>query len=176
MLHLGGADAVGERAERAVRAGMAVAADDGGARQREALLRPDDVNDALALIELVEIFEAEMLGVLGEIGDLLLALGIRILQPPIGGRHVVIDHAQRLVRRVHLAAGEAQAFERLRARHLMHEMPVDIDQAGAARFLVDQMVGPDLVVERAGLGHAEELLAVRRRRNFIWCRNRPLAP
>ena len=149
MLDLRGADAVGQRAEGAVRAGMAVAADDRRAGQGEALLRTDDVDDALALIEFVEIFEAEHLGVLGEIGDLLLALRVGIFLLAIGGRHVVIDHAQRLVRRMHLAAGEPQALERLRARHLVHEMPVDIDQAGAVRLLVDQMVGPDFVVERA---------------------------
>jgi hypothetical protein len=64
MLDLGGADAEGQRAERAMGRGVAVAADDGGAGQREALLGADDVDDALALVELVEIFDAEFLGVL----------------------------------------------------------------------------------------------------------------
>ena len=50
---------------------------------------------------------------------------------------------------------QAQALERLRARHLMDEMPVDVEQAGAVRLLVDHMVVPDLVVEGAGLGHHE---------------------
>ena len=149
------ADAVGERAERAVGRGVAVAAHQRHARQRKALLRADDVDDALALVELVVIFEVEELRVLGEIGDLRLALRIGILLPAVGGRHVVIDHEQRLVRRAHLAAGKPQAFERLRARHFVHEMPVDIDQAGAVRLFVDQMVVPDLVVEGAGLGHPE---------------------
>jgi hypothetical protein len=31
-------------------------------------------------------------------------------------------------------------------------MPVDIEEAGAVRLFVDQMVVPDLVVESAGLG------------------------
>ena len=60
MLDLRGADAVGERAEGAVGRGVAVAADDGHAGQREALLRPDDVDDALAVVELVEILDAEL--------------------------------------------------------------------------------------------------------------------
>ena len=47
MLDLAGADAEGQRAERAVRRGMAVAADQRGARQGEALLGPDDMDDAL---------------------------------------------------------------------------------------------------------------------------------
>ncbi len=59
VLDFRGADAVGQRAERAMRRGVAVAADDGGAGQREALLGADDVDDALALVELVEIFDAE---------------------------------------------------------------------------------------------------------------------
>ena len=139
-----------------MRAGVAVAADERHAGQREALLRADDVDDALALIELVEIFEPEQLGVLGEVGDLRFALRVGILLPPVGGRHVVVDDAQRLVRRAHLAAGEAQSLESLRARHLVHEMAVDIDEAGAVRRFVDEMVVPDFIVERARLCHCHE--------------------
>ena len=50
MLDLAGADAEGEAAEGAVCCGVAVAADERRARQRQALLRPDDVDDALAHI------------------------------------------------------------------------------------------------------------------------------
>jgi hypothetical protein len=32
-------------------------------------------------------------------------------------------------------------------------VPVDIDQAGAVRRLVHQVLVPDLVVQRAGFGH-----------------------
>ena len=70
MLDLRGADAVGERAEGAVRRGVAVAADDGHAGQGEALLGADDVDDALALVALVEILDAEIAGVLGQRLDL----------------------------------------------------------------------------------------------------------
>ena len=74
VLDLGGADAVRERAEGAVRRGVAVAADDGHAGQGEALLRADDVDDALAAVELVEILDAEIAGVLGQRRDLRRAL------------------------------------------------------------------------------------------------------
>ena len=47
MLHLGRADPEGHRAERAVRRGVAVAADDRHTRLRQAQLRPDHVHDAL---------------------------------------------------------------------------------------------------------------------------------
>ena len=42
---------------------------------------------------------------------------------------------------------KAQALESLRARHLVHEMAVDVEEAGAVGQLLDQMVGEDLVVE-----------------------------
>src|SRR3954447_11301598 len=146
--------AVGERAEGAVGRGVAIAADEGRARQREALLRPDDVDDALALVELVEIFEPEQLGVLGEIRDLRRAFRIRVGQVAIGGRYIVVDHAERLFRRSHLAASEAQSLECLRARYLVHEMAIDVDETGAVRLLVHQMVVPDLVVKRTRLSHS----------------------
>jgi hypothetical protein len=71
----------------------------------------------------------------------------------VGGGHVVIDHGQGALGVTHLAVVHAQAFEGLRARHFMHEMPVDIEQRGAILVVLHQMVVPDLVVERAGLGH-----------------------
>ena len=64
MLDFRGADAEGQRAESAMGGGVAVAADDGGARQGPALFRPDDMHDALADIVHREIFDAEILGVL----------------------------------------------------------------------------------------------------------------
>ena len=166
VLDFRGADAVGERAERAVGRGVAVAADQRHAGQRKALLRADDVDDALALIELVVIFEIEEFRVLGEVGDLRRAFRIGIGQMAVGRRHVVIDDEQRLVRRVHLAAGQPQAFERLRARHFVDDMAVDIDQAGAVRLLLDQMIVPDFVVERAGLGHCQKLAKLHHRPQY----------
>ena len=71
----------------------------------------------------------------------------------VGRRNVVIDDGERLLRRADLAAGDAQALEGLRARHLVHEMAVDVEEAGAVRLGVDDMVVPDLVVEGAGLAH-----------------------
>ena len=47
MLHFAGADAEGQRAERAVGRGVAVAADDRHPRQRQTLLGTDDVDDPL---------------------------------------------------------------------------------------------------------------------------------
>ena len=151
MLDLRRADAMGERAEGAMRRSMAVAAHDGRAGQGEALFGPDHMHDALAAVMLVEILDAEFLGILGERFDLGAAFGLGDALGAIGGRHIVVDDGQRLFRMAHLAAGHAQAFESLRARHLMDEMAVDIEEAGAVLGLVDQMIVPDLVVKRARL-------------------------
>ena len=158
MLDLGGADAVRQCAERAVGRGVAVAADDRGARQRKTLLGADHVNDALTAIELVEIFDAEMFGVLRQHGDLLGAFGIGVGFGAIGRWHVVIDHGQCLFRRVDLSPGGAQTLEGLRRSHFVHQMAVDIEQAGAIIGFVHQMVVPDLVVQGCRFGHELQLL------------------
>ena len=145
MLDLGGADAVGERAESAVGRGMAVAADDRGSGQSEALLRPDDVHDALPRIELVVIFDAELARVPGQFLDLLTAFRIGDAAAAVGGLDVMVDDGERLVRGTNLAPGQPQSFEGLGAGHLVDEMPVDIDEAKAALRVQDMLV-PDLVV------------------------------
>ena len=152
MLDLGGADAVGERAEGAVGRSVAIAADDRRPRQGEALLRPDDVDDALPGIELVVILDPELARVPRQFLDLLAALGIGDAAATVGRLDVVVDDGERLVRRANLAAGHPQALKRLRARHLMDEMPVDVDQAQVT-LGVEDMIVPDLVVQRTRLGH-----------------------
>ena len=57
---LGRADAEGEGAESAVRARVAVAANDGLAGLRDAELRPDDVHDAALLVLQAEQLDAEL--------------------------------------------------------------------------------------------------------------------
>ena len=63
----------------------------------------------------------------------------------VGGLDVVVDDGERLVGSAHLAPGHAQALEGLRARHLVDEVPVDIDEAEAALRVQDMLV-PDLVI------------------------------
>jgi hypothetical protein len=50
----------------------------------------------------------------------------------------------------YFAAGRAQAFKCLRARHFMDQMAVDINQAGAVTLLIDEMRFPDFIVKRTG--------------------------
>src|SRR6202048_1782313 len=129
---------------------MAVATHERGAGQRETLLRADDVHDTLPAVELVEIFKPEELCILGEAGDLCRAFRVRIWPLAGGGGDVVVDDAQGLVRRTHLAAGQPQALKGLRARDLVHEVTVNIDEARAVGLLIDQVIFPDLVVKGAG--------------------------
>ena len=129
---------------------MAVAANDRGPRQREALLRPDDMHDALPAIQLVVILDPEFRRVIGQ--RLHLQLALRVVDPlgAIRRRHVMVDDGERLVRRTNLTTGHPQALECLRARHLVDEMPIDIDDACAIVLLIHQMVVEDLVVKRLG--------------------------
>ena len=157
MLDLGRADAVRQRAEGAMRRGVAVAADDGHAGQRKALLRPDDVDDALAEVVLGIIFDAEIGGVPGQRLDLDAAFLVLDAELAVRrGRHVVVDDGQRLFGMAHLAAGQAQALEGLRAGHLVHEVAVDVEQAGAVVLAVDDVVVENLVVEGARCAHVRE--------------------
>ena len=149
-----GADAVRQRPEGAVGRGVAVAADDGHARLGPALLRADDVHDPLADVADAVVLDAEVLGVLLQRLDLDAALLVLDAAGAVDvGRHVVVGHRHGLARRAHLAAGHAQALEGLRARHLVHEVAVDVEQAGAVGRLVHQVGVPDLVVEGFRCGH-----------------------
>ena len=96
--------------------------------QGEALLRPDDVDDALPHVELVVIFDAEFAGVPGQLLDLLAALGIGDAAAAVGRLDVVVDDGEGLPRRADLAPGHAQTLEGLRARHLMDEVAVNVDE------------------------------------------------
>ena len=96
---LEGADAMRERAKGAMRRGMAIAADDRRARQRKTLFGADHMNDALAKVVLIEIFDAELPGILGELFDLNTAFGIVDAMRAIGGGDIVIDDRERFLRR-----------------------------------------------------------------------------
>ena len=153
MLHFGRADAVRQSAKRPMGRGVAVAAHDGGAGERESLLRANHMNDALALIELVIIVDTEMLGVVGKRCDL--NGRVRIVDPlgAVRRRDIVIHNGQRLLRRAHFAASRAQTLKGLRARDLVDKVAVDIEEAGPIGGLMDQVFVPDFVVESAGVRH-----------------------
>jgi hypothetical protein len=134
-----------------MRRGVAIAAYQGDARQREALLRPDDMDDAVARIIDFEQLDAEIGTVPSQGIDLKLRV-FRNVFIQVGG-DIVIDHRQGEFRTPDFPARHAQPFERLRARHLMNDMSVDIEQAGAVLLLIDQMRFPNFIEKRAGRCH-----------------------
>ena len=163
MLDLAGADAEGERAERAMRGGVAVAADQGRAGQGEALLGADDMDDPLRPRRVGEVGDAEI----GDIGlqrlELGRAFGVGDRDPPAVARHarrrrqIMVGHGQSEVGPAHAPALDPQAVERLRRRHLMDQVPVDIEQAGAVVAPLNHMGVPDLLVEGARpLAHPQQ--------------------
>ena len=154
MLDFRGADAMRQRPERAMRRGVAIPADHGHARQGPALFGADDVNDALAHIGHRVIDHPEIAGVAVQRLDLdaaflVVDMGVAARR----GGHVVIGHGDGLFGAAHLAVGQAQALEGLRAGDFVHQMAVDIEQAGAVFGLAGDVGIPDLVIEGFQSGH-----------------------
>ena len=147
MLNLRGADPEGERSQGAVGRGVRVAADDQQPGLCEAELRTDDVNDALAGVAHAVQLDALAPAVLLERRHL--ALGHLIgCGPPADRGDVVIHRGDRQVGPADTSLGEPQTLERLRRRHLMNEVKVDIEQV---RFAVPgrhHVVIPDLCRHR----------------------------
>ena len=127
VLDLAGADPEGQGAERAVGAGVAVAADDRRAGERQAELGPDHVDDPLmAAVDVVE-RDAELAAVGPQRLDLPARERVADVELVLG-RHVVVDRRERQVGPAHAPAGQPQAVERLRARHLVDQVTVDVEQ------------------------------------------------
>src|SRR5690606_10610098 len=136
VLHLRGADAVGQAAEGAVGGGVGVAAHHGGAGQGHPQLGADDVDDALADVVDLELGDAELVAVVieglhldaGHLvddgGDTALAL------VPVGG-HVVVGGGHVAVGAPGPATGDAQAVEGLGRRHFVDDVAVDVQQRRA---------------------------------------------
>src|SRR5580704_9317811 len=103
MLDFAGADAEGERAERAMRGSVGIATDDGRARQRPALLGPHDMNDALTVVVHRKIFDTEVARVLFQRGDLMRGLSVRDALAAVRGGNIVIGDGQRETGPAHLA-------------------------------------------------------------------------
>ena len=90
--------------------------------------------------------DAELPGVDRKLLDLRAALGVLDRQRAVGGRHVMVDDRQRALGGAQLPAGGAQPLEGLRARDLVNEMAVDVEEAGAVLLAVNDVIVEDLVV------------------------------
>ena len=167
VLDFAGADAEGQGPEGPVRGRVAVAADDRHARLGEPQLRPDHVDDALvAVVEVVEA-DAELAAVLPQGVDLLLGDRVGDRQAAVGGGHVVVDRGHGPLGPPDLAAGQPQPLEGLGAGHFVDQVQVDVQDRLLAFFGMDDVVVPDLLEHRPGVGShigADVLIAGRKRR------------
>ncbi len=115
VLHFAGADAESQRAERAVRGGVRVAADDRHAGLGDAEFRTDDVDDALlAAVDVVE-FDAEVRAVFAQRGNLCRGDLVDDVKAAFNRRGNVVVHGRdAAIGAAHLASGESKALEGLR--------------------------------------------------------------
>ena len=150
VLDLARADAEGQRAERAVRGRVAVAADDRHARQRASLLGPDDVDDALAGVAHRVQRDPELRGVLAQHLDLAGRdrIGDRLVD--VRRRHVVVLGGDGELGSADVPSGQAQPVERLRAGDLVDEVEVDVEQVRLAGRRAHDVAVPDLLRQRLG--------------------------
>ena len=149
VLDLAGADAKGQRPEGAVGAGVAVAADDRRARQRHAQLGTDHVHDPLmSALDIVQ-RDAKLAAVGPHRLDLLARQWVANIELVVG-RHVVIDRGECQVRPPHAAARQPEPVKRLRTRHFVNQVPVDVQERRLVGRRHDMAI-PDLL--KQCLGH-----------------------
>jgi hypothetical protein len=157
VLDLGGADAEGQRAECAVRRGMRIAAHHGHAGQGQALFGPMTWTMPWRMSSMRNSRDAE-LGAVG-VERLDLQARDRVGDAERGRWWERCGRARRPPHRpgAHLAAGQFQPLERLRAGDFVHQVAVDIQQRGAVGLEVDDVSVPEFL--KKGLaGHTNKLI------------------
>ena len=147
VAHLGGADTEGDGAKSTVSGGVAVATGNRGAGLGDALLRSDNVNDALLAAGKAEIGDAEVLGVLVEFLDHRLGERIGKRRDLAVGRDDVIDGGEGAVGIGHFKIQITQHAKGLRAGDLMDEMRVNEELCLAIVEGADDVRVPDFFEE-----------------------------
>ena len=150
MSDLGGSNAERECSECAVRARVAVTADDRFAGLRRAEFRPDDVHDAAKFAVKSVQFQAEVIAVflhLANLAGCAFADYREIFETAKrGGRRGMIHGAERQVGPPHRNAFFAQQRECLRRRDLVDQVQVDVEDCRCVGGLIgDKMIGPDFL-------------------------------
>src|SRR5262249_7575076 len=115
--------------------------------------RADDVDDALVDAVDRNVGDAELDDIALQGIDLELRLGLVDAGLAVAGRDVVVGDRNRRIGTAHLAPGQLQSLERLRRRHFMAEVKVDVEKISALPGGGDDMAVPDLVEQRARLRH-----------------------
>jgi hypothetical protein len=155
VLDLGRPDAERQRAERAVRGGMAVSADDRHARLRAALFGRNHMDDAVARIAHRELLDSMPSRVFRQRRKLRARLHVGDGGNPGGlpfGRHVVIGQRQRPLRPAHRPPFPAQSGKGLGRSDLVQQVQIDVEQRIAV-VRRNRVRVPYLVIERARTGH-----------------------
>ncbi len=147
------ADPERDRAERPVRAGVAVAADDRHAGLGQPELRPDDMHDPLEAAAEVEQLHAELAAVPLDRRHHLFGEGIDEGTGLAVGRDDVIDGGDGPLGVGDRQSAFAEHREGLRAGDLVHEMQPDEELRLPARQVANGVEVPDLVEEITAIGH-----------------------
>ena len=157
---LAGADAERDVAEGAVRAGVAVAADERDARLREAQLGPDDVHDPLAGVGQVEQADAELAAIAFDGRHHLLGQAVGERAGLVIGGDDVVDGGQRPLGVHHLEPAVAEHGEGLGAGDFVDQVLADKELRLPRRQLADGVGVPDFVEQIATVRHVSLLLRI----------------
>ena len=128
-----------------MRAGMAVAADDGHARLGKSEFGADDVHDALVGRIHVEQRDAKFLAILLQRLNLERCNGIGDGSAPRFGRNIVVNRGHGAVGLAHPASGRAQAVEGLRRGDLVDQVQVYVEKRQAVGRRRDYVLVPDFL-------------------------------
>ena len=145
VLDFARADAEGERAECAVRAGVAVAANNRHPRLRQSQLRADDVNDALLWRVNVEERNAELAAILAKRLNLFRRDRVADGKTAIRRRHIMIRRRHRQIRSPHAATCFPQSVERLRRRDFVNEMQINVEKRRRTIARAGDVVVPEFI-------------------------------
>ncbi len=99
---------------------------------------------------------AEFLTVIPQRVDLFFGNRIENRQTAVAGWHIVIGCGDGPLRTPHFPSSEPQALKRLGAGHLVYQLQVNVQNRLPTRFLVDDVVIPNLLKERAWL-HGQQV-------------------
>ena len=148
MRRLGRADPERVSAERAVRRGMAVAANDRQARQRQPLFRRDDVHDSLARIVQPDQPDPRAPRIVFELPEHLGEIPVAATQGALARWHIVVRDPEGELGMRDAPAPSSDLIE-CKERPLMHKMAVDPDEARPVLARRNRVGVPELVDEGA---------------------------
>ena len=145
------ADAPGERPERAVRAGVTVAAKHQRARQGQAQLRTDHVDDAVAGLVDVEQPDPALAAAVAQTRDEIVGPAMLRAGSCRRRRNHVIGRREGQLGTVDRQAAAFQFGESRRPAEVVQQVAVDMQQGRAVAEVDDDVAVPQFVEQRPGL-------------------------